>query len=75
LTDPTSSKFAVRKENGDHVLYGNSELAPVGAKVVEVINDTSLHIGEYENLKKDAVDLYPFLREVYEQNRNRKIAE
>ena len=75
LTDPTSSKFVVRKKNGDHVLYGDSELAPVGAKGLQVLNYTSLHIGEYENLKKDAVDLYPFLREVYEQNRDKKIAE
>ena len=75
LTDPTSSKFVIRKKNGDHVLYGDSELAPVGAKGLQVLNYTSLHIGEYENLKKDAVDLYPFLREVYEQNRDKKIAE
>ncbi len=39
------------------------------------INETSLHIGEYESLKKDAIDLYPFLRDAYEQNRNRKIKE
>ena len=75
LTDPTNSKFVVRRENGGHVLYGDSELAPIGTKVVEVVNYTSLHIGEYENLKKDALDLYPFLREVYEQNRDKKIAE
>ncbi len=44
-------------------------------RVYEVINDTSLHIGEYENLKKDAFDLYPFLRDVYEQNRQKKVLE
>ena len=75
LADPTNSKFVVRRENGGHVLYGDSELAPIGTKAVEVVNYTSLHIGEYENLKKDALDLYPFLREVYEQNRNKNIAE
>ena len=75
LADPTNSKFVVRRENGGHVLYGDSELAPIGTKAVEVVNYTSLHIGEYDNLKKDAVDLYPFLREVYEQNRNKNIAE
>jgi len=40
-----------------------------------MINKTSLHLGEYENLKEDAVDLYPFLRDVYEQKRNSDIAE
>jgi len=33
------------------------------------VNYTSLHLGEYEDLKKDAIDLYPFLRDLYEQNR------
>jgi phospholipid-binding lipoprotein MlaA len=39
------------------------------------VNYTSLHLGEYENLKKDAIDFYPFLRDLYEQNRIRKIEE
>lgn len=43
--------------------------------VLDKVNETSLHIGEYENLKKDAIDLYPFLRDVYEQNRMKKIRE
>lgn len=39
------------------------------------VNYTSLHVGEYESLKKDAVDFYIFLRDAYEQNRNKKIKE
>ncbi|MEE8483091.1 MAG: VacJ family lipoprotein [Nitrospinota bacterium] len=39
----------------------------------EKVNETSLHLGEYESLKKDAIDLYPFLRDAYEQNRNMEI--
>lgn len=42
---------------------------------VHLINKTSLHLGEYEDLKKDAVDLYPFLRDVYEQKRDSEIEE
>ncbi|MEE8395720.1 MAG: VacJ family lipoprotein [bacterium] len=41
----------------------------ITVRVYEEVNYTSLHIGEYENLKRDALDLYPFLRDVYEQNR------
>jgi phospholipid-binding lipoprotein MlaA len=41
----------------------------------EKINYTSFHIGEYENLKKDAVDFYTFMRDVYEQTRQNKIEE
>ena len=44
-------------------------------RVFAEVNEVSLHIGEYENLKRDALDLYPFLREVYEQHRAQKILE
>jgi len=47
----------------------------VGIYAVQLINKTSLHLGEYEDLKKDAVDLYPFLRDIYEQKRDSEIAE
>lgn len=47
----------------------------IGIYAIYMINKTSLHLGEYENLKKDAVDLYPFLRDVYEQKRDSDIAE
>ena len=41
----------------------------------DIINRTSLHIGEYETLKADALDLYTFLRDTYEANRKKKIKE
>jgi len=47
----------------------------IGIYAIVLINKTSLHIGEYEDLKKDAVDLYPFLRDIYEQKRDSEIAE
>lgn len=66
-------------------LYPDYQLDPIkevegteeelGVRAFKSINDTSLHIGEYESLKKDAVDLYPFLRDVYEQNRKKEIEE
>jgi phospholipid-binding lipoprotein MlaA len=39
------------------------------------LNNGSLKLGEYENLKKDAVALYPFLKDVYEQHRKKLIKE
>ncbi len=39
------------------------------------INKNSLQLGQYESLKKDAIDLYPFLRDIYEQKRSAEIAE
>ena len=39
------------------------------------INKSSLHLGEYENLREDAIDLYPFFRDTYEQKRDSDISE
>lgn len=47
----------------------------LAVKTFEKVNYTSLHIDEYEKLKKDAIDLYPFLRDVYEQYRDKLIKE
>ncbi|MFC1679053.1 VacJ family lipoprotein [Elusimicrobiota bacterium] len=41
----------------------------------EQFNWLSLHVGEYESMKKDALDPYTFLRDVYKQNRDKKIGE
>ncbi len=46
-----------------------------GVFVYEKLNYGSLHLGEYEALKKDAVDLYPFLKDIYEQRREQLIKE
>lgn len=53
----------------------NNTEKSVGLSVFSVVNTTSLHLGEYESLKKDAIDLYPFLKEVYNQNREKEIKE
>ena len=47
----------------------------VALLTAESINKTSLHLGEYESLKKDAIDFYPFLRDTYEQKRDADINE
>ena len=59
----------------DPVSLVETDLDELGVRTFIEVNDTSLHIGEYESIKKDAVDLYPFLRDAYEQNRNKKIRE
>lgn len=38
-------------------------------------NYSSLHLGEYESFKNDALDPYTFFRDIYKQNREKKIAE
>lgn len=39
------------------------------------INYVSLNLGIYESLKADAFDLYPFLRDAYNQNRLKEISQ
>lgn len=47
----------------------------IALKSYDILNDSSLHIGEYASLKKDALVLYPFLRDLYEQRRVKLIKE
>ena len=53
----------------------NNVLQEVGIKTFDSINSTSLTLGEYESLRKDALDLYPFLRDIYSQARKKQIEE
>jgi len=39
------------------------------------LNDASIRLGEYQSLRKDALDLYTFLRDAYERNRLARIEE
>lgn len=63
----------------DHFLNPVSYLDPwelsAGVRVVEVENSTSLRIGEYGDLKKEALDPYTFFRDAYKQNRDQRIGE
>jgi phospholipid-binding lipoprotein MlaA len=44
-----------------------------GGWVLEKVNETSLRIGEYEDLKKSAIDPYIALKDAYHQYRQNKI--
>ena len=56
-------------------LYLETTEQQVGVYVFESVNNVSLRIGEYESIKKDAFDLYLFLRDGYEQLRIKEIEE
>jgi len=58
----------------DYKIPKNTEQS-IGINTIEIINKTSLHLGEYDNLKKDAIELYTFFRDTYEQKRISDIAE
>jgi len=53
----------------------NTIYEQLGIQAADTVNTTSLRLGQYETLKKDALDLYPFLRDIYTQSRNKQIEE
>lgn len=57
------------------VNYIEDDATRIGVSVGYRLNDFSIDPLFYRNLKKDAVDLYPFLRDTYEQRRNYLIKE
>ncbi len=63
----------------DHFLNPVSYLDPwelsAGVRAVEFENDTSLHLGEYEDMKEAALDPYIFFRNAYKQNRDQQTGE
>jgi len=65
--DPTAQREPIGQTD--------SYLAEYGILTFKTINRVSLRPGEYESLKKDAVDFYPFLRDSYEQMRKKQIKE
>jgi phospholipid-binding lipoprotein MlaA len=59
----------------DPVNLVDPTLDRIAIKTGDRINKTSLSIGEYEELKKDALDPYIALRDIYYQYRKKKIEE
>ena len=59
----------------DPISYVDHSETALAVRAYQAVNHTSLHIGEYESLKKDAVDLYTFLRDGYEQRREQQIKD
>jgi len=47
----------------------------ISMEIYRNVNEVSVRGKEYDNLKKDAIDLYPFLRNTYEQYREKLIKE
>ncbi|MDD4505588.1 MAG: VacJ family lipoprotein [Sulfurospirillaceae bacterium] len=60
------SRHANLVDNNDESLY---------ITLFHTINKTSLHVEEFDNLRKDAIELYPFLRNLYESRRTKLISE
>jgi phospholipid-binding lipoprotein MlaA len=59
----------------DWVTITNNWQDYISVKTFEKINQTSYNVDLYGKMKKDAIDLYPYLRGIYEQNREKQIKE
>ncbi len=57
----------------DPVFYLEGYYIGSASWAADGLNYASLHLGEYERMRSDAIDLYIFLRNAYEQNREMKI--
>jgi len=64
---------------GDRFLHPFSYIGSIGVSAGtyghEQVNETSFHIGEYEDLTKAAVNPYVSIRDAYVQNRQKKAEE
>ena len=57
----------------DPVSYVEPTEASLGIRAFDTVNNTSFRIGDYESLKKSAIDPYTALRDVYLQFRENKV--
>ena len=57
------------------VIYVADTPTSLAVTTGEQFNFISLHLGEYESMKKDALDPYTFMRDAYKQNRDKHIRE
>ncbi len=67
--------YNIPQPKGELSGYSRKTLQSAQLTILKTINRESLRIGQYQDLKKDAIELYPFLRDVYEQNRAKLIEE
>ena len=70
-----SRPYNFPKKEGEDLGLSRQTIQQTNLLMFKTVNRESLRVGQYENLKKDAIELYPFLRDVYEQNRAKLIEE
>lgn len=78
LLGPSTLRDSAGKLGGvflNPIYYVEPAEIAIGISTTGFINENSFHIGEYENLKSDAIDSYITIREVYIQYRRKQIKE
>ena len=72
---PDSYLSPIDYTSRDYFTLTDTKKEYAAVKSYEYINKFSLDIQMYEKIKKDAVDLYPYLRDIYEQRREKQTKE
>lgn len=78
ILGPTNLRDLVGYIGGRFLLplsYVDGTEAQIAIPAGRAVNSASLRIGAYESLKKDALDPYTFMRDIYDQNRRKRIEE
>jgi len=72
---PDTSLILIDYENRDWWTLTDSWGAFIAVKTTEEVNEYSFYETKYDRIREDAVDLYPYLRDLYEQKRDKEIKE
>ena len=76
IVGPSSARDSIELV-GEYYLYPISYIRPwyawLGVRGYEMVNDTSLSIGDYESLKEAAIDPYEAIRDAYVQHRQKQL--
>ena len=65
--------FSILVDSQADVIYKLQDEEVITAKTLFYINETTFKTKEYESLKQDAVHLYSYLKNIYEQHRESEI--
>lgn len=55
--------------------YLDNQNVAIGLNAYNKLNYVSLHVDDYGTIKKDAIDLYPYLQDLYEEHRKNQIEQ
>ena len=65
--------FSILVDSQVDVIYKLQDEEVVTAKTLFYINEATFNAKEYESLKKDTLNLYPYIKNIYEQHRESEI--
>ncbi|AXX86832.1 lipid asymmetry ABC transporter MlaABCDEF, lipoprotein MlaA [Malaciobacter marinus] len=68
--------FANPLKKGDTSFYlSNSTEESIGIRTFKVVNNSSFKVEVYDKIRKDAIDLYPYLKDFHRKQREKQIKE